>query len=73
MNSAARIGLLPKELATHAKAVGNAALGGAVMLLLNETYRAEAEALTKNATTLDLSSNPTFSDLYMSGMMLDEI
>ncbi|MBR7097790.1 MAG: DUF4445 domain-containing protein, partial [Clostridia bacterium] len=72
MESAARIGLLPKALAEHAKAVGNAALGGAVMLLLNETYRAKAEVLTKNAVTLDLSSNHTFSEFYMSGMMLGE-
>ena len=72
MESAAKIGLIPKDLAEHAKAVGNAALGGAVMLLLNEPCRAEAEVLTQNAVTLDLSSNPTFSDFYMSGMMLGE-
>lgn len=72
MESAAKIGLLPQALAEHAKAVGNAALGGAVMLLLNKTYRTEAEVLTKNAVTLDLSSNPIFSEFYMSGMMLGE-
>ena len=71
--SAARIGLLPKHLAGRAKAIGNAALSGAAMLLLNLEFRAEVETLARSAITLDLSSNPVFSDFYMSGMMLEEL
>lgn len=72
-HSAARIGLLPSAVAAHSKAVGNAALAGASMLLLNGDFRFEAEITAKNAVTLELSSNPTFSEYYMSGMMLESI
>ena len=71
--SAAKIGLLPLELSKTANAVGNAALAGALMFLLNNKIQKEAEMLIKGATVLDLSTNSIFSDLYMSGMMLDEI
>ncbi|MBQ8441599.1 MAG: DUF4445 domain-containing protein [Clostridia bacterium] len=73
MQSAARIGLLPNDLTTCSQAVGNAALAGASMFLLNAKIRKKAKMLVKGAVVLDLSTNPTFSDLYMSGMMLDEI
>ncbi len=71
--SAAKIGLLPRELAKNAKAVGNAALAGASMLLLNTEIKAKAAELAKNAKTIDLSANPTFSEQYTSGMMLEEM
>ena len=71
--SAARIGLLPKELSQNAKAVGNAALGGAAMTLLNADIKAQTAEFAKDATVLELSTNATFSDIYMSGMLLDEI
>ena len=71
--SASRIGLLPKELAKNSKVVGNAALAGASMMLLNINARREAEGFVKNAKILDLSTNPIFSDCYMSAMMLEEI
>ncbi|MBO5295376.1 MAG: DUF4445 domain-containing protein, partial [Clostridia bacterium] len=73
MQSAGRIGLLPNDLTTCSKAVGNAALAGAAMLLLNAQIKEQAVKLAKSTAILDLSTNPTFSDLYMSGMMLDEI
>jgi len=67
--SAARIGLLPAELAHASEAVGNAALKGAAMMLLNDGFRNKAEALAKKAETLELSTNKTFCELYISGMM----
>ncbi|MBQ9084152.1 MAG: DUF4445 domain-containing protein [Clostridia bacterium] len=67
--SAARIGLLPKELAERALAVGNAALLGAVMLLLNKDYGKTEKEITGGSRVLDLSVSPTFSELYMSGMV----
>ena len=73
MQSAAKIGLLPFELSKTANAVGNAALAGASMFLLNTNIQKESEKLIKRAAILDLSTNSIFSDLYMSGMMLDEI
>ena len=68
MQSAATIGLLPKELAARATTVGNAALGGAAMLLLNADYKKQTALLAEHATVLELSANPMFSDLYMEGM-----
>jgi len=67
--SAARIGLLPKKLAERALAVGNAALLGAVMLLLNKDYEKTEKEITSGSRVLDLSVSPTFSELYMSGMV----
>ena len=73
MQSAAKIGLLPAELSKNANAVGNAALGGASMILLNTDIKKEAETLVKGAKVLDLSTNPTFSEHYLSGMSLEKM
>ena len=68
--SAAKIGLLPSELAQNSRAVGNAALSGAAMILLNNEIKQRVEEIARSANTLDLSTNPVFSEQYMSGMML---
>ena len=68
--SAAKIGLFPKDLVDNSVAVGNAALAGASMILLNVEIKERAEEIARCANTLDLSTNPVFSDQYMSGMML---
>ncbi len=72
-DSAAKIGLIPRGLAEKSKAVGNAALAGASMMLLSNEIMEKATKIAKNANTIDLSANPTFSELYMSGMMLEEM
>lgn len=69
--SAARIGLLPKALAEKATTVGNAALVGASMLLLNKDLRETAASLARSAHVADLATSPIFSELFMSCMMLD--
>ena len=71
--NAARIGLIPAQLTEKATAVGNAALAGASMLLLNNAYRAECACFAQHANTIELSSNPLFSELYMTGMTLEAI
>lgn len=73
MQSAAKIGLLPAELAKTANIVGNAALSGASMLLLNANIKEQAAMFAQGVAILDLSTNPTFSDLYMSGMIVGEL
>lgn len=70
--NAAKIGLLPGVLARNAKVVGNAALGGAVMLLLNQEIRTAAGEMAQKAAVLDLSVSPVFSDHYMMGMLFEE-
>ncbi len=69
-DSAAKTGLLPAELAKRANAVGNAALAGASMILLNSGMKEKATGLARLAKTVDLSTSPAFSEQYMSGMML---
>ena len=71
VHSASRIGLLPTELARNSKAVGNSALAGASMMLLNIDTRNSAYELVNTAELLELSANQIFSEYYMSGMMLD--
>lgn len=71
--SAVKIGLFPRKLAEKVMPVGNAALAGACMLLLNEELRTVAADIAEKAVTLDLSVNRVFSELYMSGMLLEEI
>jgi uncharacterized 2Fe-2S/4Fe-4S cluster protein (DUF4445 family) len=69
LDSAARIGLLPPTLREKTEVVGNAALSGAIMLLLRPAFIKEAEHYAEEARTIDLSSNPMFNDHYMDCMM----
>ena len=73
MESSAKIGLLPQSLAERAKTVGNAAVAGASMLLLNTGLREHISNIAKSADTLELSTSKIFSDFYISGMMFEEI
>ena len=72
-DSAARIGLLPRALCNKIQVVGNAALDGAAMLLLNKQLMDKALVLADSATTLKLSTSPVFAELYMAGMTLEEV
>lgn len=67
--NAGRIGLIPCELLPRVRAVGNAALIGAAMLLLNQDYRTDCAWYAENATVVDLSSSPVFAEEYMTGML----
>ncbi len=67
--NAGRIGLLPEDLISVSDTIGNAALSGAALLLLDDSLRATAEQIAAHAEVIDLSSNPYFSDAYLSGML----
>lgn len=69
LQSAAQIGLLPQEAAQKAQVIGNAALAGASMLLLDQSCGAECEALADRAEVLELASDAVFIEAYMEGMM----
>lgn len=71
--SAKKIGLLPKELIQREKTVGNAALVGASMILLNDEIKKKAMEIARTAKTIDLSANPVFAEWYISGMLFAEI
>lgn len=68
--SAVRIGLLPKALAERMNAVGNAALTGASLLLLNTDARDTASKISTRAVTLSLAESPIFAERYISCMAL---
>ena len=66
--NAGRIGLIPPELAPRVRVLGNAALSGASMLLLNRGFRPAAQALAAQAETVDLTSSEEFLAAYTEGM-----
>ncbi len=71
--SAAKIGLLPRALAENSETVGNAALSGASMLLLDSGLKEKANHMAVHAEVLDLSTNKSFSERYMLGMIFEEV
>lgn len=71
VESAAAIGLFPAALAEKAEVLGNAALEGAEMLLQRKAFYAESEQIAERMETVDLSSNPYFSDQYMESMLFE--
>ena len=71
--NAAAIGLIPQALVGKVEVIGNAALTGAEMLLLQTGFLAETEGYARTAAVVTLSGNPVFSDHYMNCMMLEPI
>lgn len=68
VNSAGRIGLIPEKLVPRVRVLGNAALQGAAMLLLDQTLVAACEEQTLQGKTVDLTSSPLFLQAYTDGM-----
>ncbi len=66
--SAAAIGLIPKELLTVTIAVGNAAGAGAVSAAVSRAAREKLTEIQKGMRYLELSSHPDFQELYISHM-----
>lgn len=66
--NAGRIGLIPGELVPKVRILGNAALSGASMLLLDRELAPACERLARSAETLELSSDPIFTQYYTEGM-----
>ena len=69
---ATKIGLFPRELTERCEAVGNAALDGASLLLLNEPLLPLAKHISKSAITVDLSGHPLFTKHFTEGMLFEE-
>lgn len=65
----AKIGLFPEEMLSYIHVVGNAALSGASMMLLNNDYRVVCEKYAKSAKIVELSTDPFFADEYMARML----
>ena len=68
LHSAARISLFPPELENRADVLGNAALSGASMILLNKACLEHSAELANQAETVDLTTSPVFTEYYIDGM-----
>ena len=67
--NAAAIGLIPEELVSKAKVIGNAALAGASRLLLDTGVMAEIRTIANNSRHYNLGGNPAFNENYMEQML----
>jgi uncharacterized 2Fe-2S/4Fe-4S cluster protein (DUF4445 family) len=70
-HNAADIGLIPKVLADRTISLGNAALTGAAMLLLNRDLLDRSRQLAQLAEAVSLNSNATFSELFTERMLFE--
>ena len=71
-DSACAIGLFPAALRDKTGFIGNGALGGASMLLMNKSLREKSEHMAQQATELSLSASPAFMDYYVDCMSFME-
>ncbi|MCD8356924.1 MAG: ASKHA domain-containing protein [Clostridia bacterium] len=69
--SAAKIGLFPAGLQHKTAFIGNGALGGAAMLLMNQSLREQTERMAQEAEELSLSTCAEFMDYYIDCMAFD--
>lgn len=72
LRSAARIGLIPADLADRVKVLGNAALDGAAMLLMDTSKRANISAMRDMAQHIRLDGNPEFANRYVEAMLFPD-
>lgn len=70
--SAGRMGLLPADVLSRVRVIGNASLYGASQLLLDPSLREKATAVAKNAQIVPLHANLVFSSLYAENMLFPE-
>lgn len=71
-DSAAKIGLFPAALREHVTFIGNGALGGAYMLLMNHELREKCEQIARDAVEISLSGNSSFMEHYIDCMSFME-
>ena len=70
--NAARTGLLSPTLLSCTQIVGNTALAGARLCLLEEKKQADIDVLCTNTETVELSFSPVFSQAYIENMGFDQ-
>jgi len=67
--AAMRIGLIPELDPARVEVVGNAALRGAVLVLLSRGYGRMAERAARTATFVELGGRPEFQARFADAMM----
>ena len=71
ISNAARIGLIDPALADRVRVIGNAALDGAAMFLMDTTMWKRAAALRQQVKHVRLDGNTYFSQRYVDAMMFE--
>ena len=71
--SAARIGLIPTELAGRSKPLGNAACFGALRYIMEDNAVENAASLVQRTRYIELSAHPSFSDFYIDHICFPEV
>ena len=69
LENAGKIGLIPPALARKASPIGNGALLGAAMVLLNQDFIELSSRLARQAETVDLAASSIFQERYLEGML----
>jgi uncharacterized 2Fe-2S/4Fe-4S cluster protein (DUF4445 family) len=67
--SAMRIGLIPTMDLARVEVVGNAALRGAIMVLLSRDSWRKSESAARNVKYVELGGRPEFQERFMESMM----
>ncbi len=70
--SAAKIGIFPMEVLPKISAVGNAALSGASLALLNEEYFDMSTKVAELGEHVELGHNPYFMEKYIDCMSFED-
>ena len=73
VESAIKIGMLPRALADRILPVGNAALAGAQQALLEPDVRQTLRSIQKNCRYIELSTAPDFNDIFVEEMTFPEV
>ena len=68
ISSAVSIGLIPKELASKTKIIGNAALDGAAMLLLDDSLIDGIEGIAKASIHIELGGSEGFYNKFIKAI-----
>ena len=71
LRKAAGIGMLPEELLSKMKAVGNSSLGGALAGLLEDDAIVKMEHIVAASEEVSLANSKEFSEFYMEYMMFE--
>lgn len=69
LTSAETIGLIPRNSKDRTVVLGNGAITGATMLLLDQAYQEKVVSLASQCRYIDLSSHEDFMDNYVNSMM----
>ncbi|WP_105614605.1 ASKHA domain-containing protein [Vallitalea okinawensis] len=72
VDSAVKIGLIPKALQNRIKSIGNSALGGAVKYLLDHKGKENTLKIVSHTRSIVLSDIHGFNELFMEQMFFDQ-